>query len=644
MNFKTTLILLALLALAAALVLLLQQPTGKGTATSAARGAGEPVFVQDAFTADDVDQLEVSLADGRSATFAREDDGWWQTQPSRFAVIEPDLRGALNAAANLRWVEHFQPGTSDEANAQTPSPHRLSLDPPRATVRLRVTRDGQPAVTHVIRLGRGVGGRLYVQVDDRPRVYVVGNDLAARLLDDRSTQPLLADWRRRTLDGPDAAAVRRVVIRSGSQITELLREDGRWTFAAPHEDRVDGDAARRLLATLVSLNVSRFVDDAPADRAVYGLQEPTVEIVAVSNVVESDDAAPGDVSAAVSQPTTLPAAHEPTARTMRLSIGGRVDLEGQSYYAALTDHAHDGRAVFTLARSIVESLRVSVDDLRDPRLTPTTAADITGVHVARRDQDEFTLTRQVDGWRLDQTPDMPIAPAAVSELLDALTQTRAVGYQTPDALGPAPRATVQIAAIGRDADAVETLRLYEVPAAPETSETTSEPEETTAPGKAMLVVVRDNERVGRRMPASALAPLFDPIDVLQARMLIERDGDSLQTLNIAGPDLTLSWTRPAPSAPEAATQPSPVVPQALIDALLPLRAQRWLARVDALPADALTIDMVFTDGTANRLRVDPTSGQARLDDQAMHFAISPALHDALLDAMRQATGQPAPAK
>lgn len=707
MNFKTTLMLLVLLILAGGVVMLLQQtPPSQTPGRTAAAGGGQPIFEDQPFTVDNIHRLTVTLDDGRSAVFEREADGWWQTQPTRFAVIGVDVRGALAAAAGLRWVERFEPAagrgaagdgngdeyseTKSEAKSQMPTLDRLQLAPPRATLRLEGAMTNANAasnaaadtatITHEIHLGRSVGGRLYVRVDDDPSVYVVANDLDARLSSDRSNQPLLAAWRVRTLDGPDAASVHRLLIRNGREIIELTRHEGGWNFAAPNVDRVDSDAASRLLASLVSIQVNRFIDDAPTDPTAFGLGDPTVEVAVTSTVAISgahDNEGEGETSTTSSRAATL-------------SIGAPVDLEGSAYYATFKDHRHDGRAVFTLSKNIVEALRVGTDDFRDRRLTPAAAADITAVHVTRSRpldaenivedateavadadtganaatpaiqepiEDAFELTRELDGWRLARTPRLPLDPAAVRSLLGAITDTRATGFAAADQITSPPLATMAVTTLGGDATAAERLRIYPFEH-PHTGTDTAQHADTSGP---RYLVVRHDERIGRVVSAAALAPLFEPVDTLQSRMLIERDRDSLAHLTISGHSVDVTWTAPTPATQpvdeEAEANTDPAV-QAVLDALLPLRAEHWLTDTDAEAeagaeagtdaeagepaamdtARTLTLEMVFTDQSTRRLRVDIGSGRAQLDDAPLAFMS----HPALLDALRALADAPAP--
>jgi hypothetical protein len=239
MNFRTTLLLLCLLIIAAAAVVYLQQPAADPPHSAAERAAGQGELVfshSPAFSVDRITHLTVAYPSGRSTTAALRDGSWWQTSPARFELVPSHVRGVLEAAVNLRWIERFTP-TPTAADTPPDGPdapdtdafpsleqislEQIHLDPPRAVLSLTYTdhagtddadtdRAGTETGTevdtprtHVIRLGRTLGGRAYVLVDDDPRVHVVGADLVNRLLPETLATPLLSDWRIRTLDGPD---------------------------------------------------------------------------------------------------------------------------------------------------------------------------------------------------------------------------------------------------------------------------------------------------------------------------------------------------------------------------------------------------------------------------------------------------------
>lgn len=676
MNFRTTLLILIVLIAAAAAVVYLQQPTDAPPRSVAERaaGQGEALFsAVHAFNADDVASLAIAYPSGRSAVATRSDGAWRQTSPAHFELMPSHVRGVLEAAAGLRWVERFIPspadasGTSAAAAASDalPSLDQISLAPPRAVLTIDWTDADGSQRSHIIRLGRAIGGRAYAQVNDDPHVYVVDADLVNRLLPEKLAAPLLSDWRIRTLDGPDADAVRRVLLRTGGQLSELVRVEGRWSFAAPHEDRVDPQAVSRLLGRLSSIQVNQFVVDDPADLADFGLTQPAIDLVvetAVPDAARADQPARADTDLAASpdepgqpqQPEA--AASQWTVRQAALRIGGPVDLEQTAFYALWQDHRHDGKGVFTLTADDVDGLRLSADDLRDPRLTPLAAADITAVEIQQPDAPPLALQRLPDGWRLADQPNTPLSADAVARLLAAIIDTRAIQFLAPDALSPEPLAVITLHAVGRAHP--EELRVHTVaehhnvpPDVQTDNQTDAQPD-----ARPRRLVVRQREPLGRVAEAAALDPLFDSADALRTRMLLERSAEDLTRLMLRSPDVDLTLTRaPAADADEEEQADAPADPdwlvepsdaafdrlsiQAFLDALLPLRAERWLVDADPLPDDAVHITLQFRDQADHAVAIDPHTGQAAFDD-ATGFEISPAL----LDALRALLGRPSPDK
>jgi hypothetical protein len=534
MNFRTTLLILVLLIIAAAAVVHLQQPTDAPPrpAPERAAGHGERVFLAHPdFTTAAVTHLTVAYPSGRSATAAIQGGDWWQTMPARFELMPSHVRGILEAAVNLRWVERFTPAPADakhdpDHDDALPSLDRVALQPPRAVLSLYYTDAAAVPRRHTIHLGRAIGGRAYVRVDDDPLIYVVDADLVQRLLPEKLAAPLLSDWRIRTIDGPDPAAVRRVLLRNGRQITELRRVDGRWTFTAPHEDRVDAQAVSRMLGRLSAVHIQQFVADDPPEPAAFGLDEPAIELVIETTVADAPrwgppaepetDAEPNGPPDAVPDTPAEPDA-DLTIRQSTLRIGGPVDFDRSAFFATWQDHRHDGKGVFTLAAATAESLQLSTDDLRDPRLTPLAAADIAALRIQRPDAPDLVLQRDTEGWRLLDQPDATLSEQAVDQLLGAITRTRAVSYLAPDAPGPEPVAVVTLTAVGSlDADPTEQLRIHALadrraPSAPSAPAADAPP--PTGPRQ---LVVRQGDRLGRVVDAAALDPLFASADTLLA--------------------------------------------------------------------------------------------------------------------------------
>lgn len=620
MNYKTTIVLVVLVAAVALWVLVLGrggEPEPAGPALPDAEAAeGRPVLEPEVHAAD-VHSIHITT-ENETRILTRRDGGWWETAPGNFPLAPHSVDSLLRAATGLRYTDRIEAGAEG-----SPAAGDLGLQgTPRATVAL-FGEDERPLATLHLG-GLGLAGRAYVTDAQRQHAYVVPDSLHRMVL-----QQPLSSLRRRTLDAPTAGQAERVVLERDGQATELAKRDGRWWLA--DGGRADAEAVQGLLSALSSISIAEFIDDAPADPARYGLASPEIALAVTAPAA----AAPSPAGAAGA---TQPAATAP-ARTSVLRIGAPTNLSRTAYFATWAGPDHASPAVFTVRKADVDRLALDRDKLRDPRVTELTAGDVRELRVERVDQEPIHLERTIDGWRFgDPHPGFEPEEAEVTALVEAITTARAAAFTAP---AGEPVAVVTLHAAGGTQPQV--LRVYEsVRESAAEEEADAATQEAADAAEPAWVVVRDDEGVGYQVPREQLAPLVAPIASLRSREVLSLRPDHIARFRIRQgdePELLFERDVPAPGAPGATqTQPAASAAQpgrwrlaggggfeadALREALnhaAMVRAADW----SPPPAEGepwpIEVELGTADGTWHRLRLDGRSGRMEVDDQATFTA------------------------
>ncbi|MEX0653552.1 MAG: DUF4340 domain-containing protein [Phycisphaeraceae bacterium] len=475
MNFKTTLVLLVLLAGVGAFFLFYEwgRVTGPDETTQVSED-GQPLLGEDAPAGDDVRQVAVRR-DAERVVLFREQAGWWQVEPVRFAVQAASAEGIVAQAVGLRWRQRFEPGAeANDGSGGQPTLEDVGLASPRAEVTLTA---GDRAWT--VQLGRRtLDGQGYVMLEGDEHVYIVGDGLHQAVLDET-----IRDWRRRTLAGPRAAEADRVTIEQGEQTIELAKQDGRWHLDAEHRERAGQAAVEALVNGVRSMSIASFVADAPDRLSAYGLHEPVTTVTIRTPAL--GDAVPG--------------------RSYALRIGASADMQSQQHYATWSVDEQMSPVVFTVEQQHVDRLAVTRDELRDPGMVTTPADEVSALHVAREGQPALHLVRDPDqGYRFaDDGPGYRVDYNTASEVVEAIAAAEATGYVSAfeaegDAVGePAAELTLT-----RRGGRTEQVRLFDDPGADPGAEAADEP--------ATYLAVREDEPVAYRVPGEALELLFAP--------------------------------------------------------------------------------------------------------------------------------------
>lgn len=651
MNFHTTIVLLILLITVGAWFVLSGELDREATYEVERRerkeekATGKRLFDSGDRFEENVRRFTIETDEG-TATFAKEGDDWWQTEPVRFRLTSWNVGNVPTDLGGLRSVRRFTPGVDG-----SPSMEKIQLAPkPLAMITLTAERDGAES-RHTVKLGRkSIGGVAYAMAGDTGDVHVVNDDLHDRILD-----KAFSSWRDKSIKSPKEGQVDQVVIERGDGTITLAKADGNWIFQSPHAGRADRSAVETLLNDIGGFYIKDFVIDRPDDPSLYGLATPTHAIrirrpapPAADEVALDNDDASGE--------TSSPTDAEPTLSTLR--IGGPQDMEHEAFYATWAEGAEGGDVVFTLGKSSVENLDKTVDDFRDARVTPIEASEVRQIRLERTGAGAVHFLQTDGSWAFDASidPGFPADHDAVQDLADNIAAAKADAYRIDAVPEGDPLATVTLGALARSEP--DLIRIHD------------------AGEGTQYLVLRNNEATGYLVANDALDTLFQPMRTWRDRRILELDADQISQVTVEhGDGSRFTFEREVAArdqpAPEAAspgdTATSQSVPQpgttpaepphgpwhmagnaafetasvnALVDVVANLRAETWRAD-NAGPGDGTLRVQVHSAGhDPVVITLDPTSRVATLEGLDMPFEVSESAAEKLAAELRDRTVLP----
>ena len=237
MNFKTTIVLIVLLAIAAGWLLLTRE---HGTDSGATPAAATLVTLTPA----DVTKVIVTPADGGGFTLEKTGADWRLTAPVQAPAESFEVDSLIRAFTDAK------PTGSIELSSAS------GLNPPRDVVELDT-----PGKTTKLNVGdrSTVGDSLYVQVDGDSKVQL----LPAADLSDRLAKGADA-YRKMALVSTSADQIQQISIQPIGMPKMLLQKQGTaWQMLQPLQEPVDDSAASDLTFALSGLRADSFADPAP---------------------------------------------------------------------------------------------------------------------------------------------------------------------------------------------------------------------------------------------------------------------------------------------------------------------------------------------------------------------------------------------
>ena len=389
MNFKTTLIILAVFILLGGAYFFFGRPSPDAEQSKADQQKIREVY---ALGKDKIQKIRLSFKDEsyQSLTLARNADGIWQ------------LRAPFTANADPPKINEMLQDLLEKKVKQTLEAEDLAqygLQPPK--IRIELWTEGEtPAKTFLIG-DRTVNYSVYTKEQSESHIFLIESSA----LDDFTKSP--SDFRDRDVfkfSPTEIGALRLQVagqpdIRCEKQVasnTEATGQLGAWQMIQPVKAKADARVVEEIVSALGSLRVVVFEADGEYDPADYGLSQPRITVTLQSTA--------GD-------------------QIQELQIGSDARTPGRIYVASSEHHA-----VYAVNKEIYTKLNRTVFDLRDKRVIDFQR---TATHrfTIRQEDSEIVCQKDADGeWEITAPVALKADKEAVDDLLFGVDALRVVAF------------------------------------------------------------------------------------------------------------------------------------------------------------------------------------------------------------------------
>jgi hypothetical protein len=375
MNFRTTIILLVLLAAGGVFVFVANKHASTtDTAPTSFDAKGKKLFDQ---KADDITKLAIHPSDAGAKTvvLSKQDGNWKLVQPVAWGADSFEARNLVDSIVDLR----SQGGVDlDSANLSS-----TGLDHPRFTIEATDTT----GKTTKLDVGNrsALGNDLYVKVgDDKSGQLVSGGSLADKL--DKGLDKLADSLRDKQLVKVSSSTAKMLEVTHKDQKLSLVKEGEDWKIVAPRQAPADSSAVSDLLFAVTDLKADSYVDPTSPEVSDADFEHPKATIFL-----------------SASAPATQPAATQPAGTT--ITFGQFASVDRDKIYVKLSDPPIIARAAMTQS-SLERITGASSLTLRDKKVLDIDPANVTSITLAidhpsttqptthPAEQSEFTLARR----------------------------------------------------------------------------------------------------------------------------------------------------------------------------------------------------------------------------------------------------------
>jgi hypothetical protein len=341
MNFKTTVVLIVLLAVAG-IVLMFTRDHGADEKIS----TDKKQKVMDV-AASDVKRIAITSADGKKLAMEKAGTEWRMTQPVSATAQPFEVDGLIRAITDLE--------SRGEITADSKS---TGLANPRYTIEL-ATSDGKDR-TLLVGEKTAVGDNLYVSRKDNNQTQVVAADLLEKLEQQPSSyrDPKL-------LDLTTTGITRLEIARPEGKIV-LARTGADWNIIEPSQMPAEKTDVDDILMGLTGLRATEFVSENGADAAAYQLDRPRI-----TATLSTTQPAHGFVTTAPTTATSQPA-------PVVIKFGGYDDIMKKNVMVMTSESP----VIAKVPASALDSLNKKPIELRDRKVMDLDSAQVSSIKIS----------------------------------------------------------------------------------------------------------------------------------------------------------------------------------------------------------------------------------------------------------------------
>jgi hypothetical protein len=323
MNFKTTIVLIVLLAAAGVTLFFTREPSAKTDTSSSTEGAK---LVE--LDAKDVNKIIVTPSDSPGYTLEKVGADWQITAPVKAPAETWQVDALLRAVTDAHTRGQVDVGGANAASTGLATPrYQVQLVSPNKTVKLAV---GSPSA---------IGGNLYVQLDGKSQADMIPTDLSDKL--DKG----IDDLRKKTLVTASSTDIKQITItRSDGRLT-LQKNGATWQIIEPTPMPADDTAVSDITFGITGLRADSFVDPKTISASAMAKPQLTVAFTTAAPVVPPATA-----------PSTAPA-------WTTVQFGAYEDILKKNVYVSVGD------TMAKVPASSMDAFKKKALELRDKKVT-----------------------------------------------------------------------------------------------------------------------------------------------------------------------------------------------------------------------------------------------------------------------------------
>lgn len=228
---------------------------------SSADGSTETKEKVFAVEADKINELRVTYQ-GQSALLRKADGGWKLFEPAQIDADPPEAIGVATALSNLEIVRVVDENATNL--------EQFGLAKPNIAIDFKV--EGGSAGSLKLGNKNATQSEIYALKNDEKRVFLVAS------YQETSFNRTPFDLRDKKILKFDRDKTDSLVIAKGADAIEMARTGSEWKVTRPVASRSDYSAIEGFISKLASSNMSKLVEENPADLAKYGLDKPTMTV------------------------------------------------------------------------------------------------------------------------------------------------------------------------------------------------------------------------------------------------------------------------------------------------------------------------------------------------------------------------------
>jgi hypothetical protein len=339
-KFKTTLVLLAVLAALLAVVLYFDS---RGEKKKAAEETSNTLI---SLASGDVRKVSL-VRDGRPMTFERDEAGPWRlTSPIQAAADEYEVDSLVSALTSLR-IERVV-----EKEAKDPAAYEI----PKTEVSLWVKGKDAP-VRLLVGMENPLDKSLFAKRDDDPRIVLLSSTLKTTL-----DKPVF-DFRQKDVFKFTAADVKGIRVKARNVAWQAAREGSGWLLKAPVNSLAAKGLVDSLLEALSGLRAKAFVAEVKSAATLkeFGLDRSEYEVA-----------------------LSLPAADQ--------EIVFSLHKEGENSYATTSQSSK----IINFEGTVLADLDRKVDEMREKKVADFYAMDANRIAL-KRNGVEIAVVKEMSG-------------------------------------------------------------------------------------------------------------------------------------------------------------------------------------------------------------------------------------------------------